>query len=131
MMIRLFTLLIICAVFYGCKNDPNKVASSSSYSKEDGLITMRGEFIFIDNAAVLQTSADIYGVVVDDKMNELYTAVKPYQTSPTDMVPVTVRVLKFEKPNNEEGWPYRVEIKEILKVESPDLNKNDVIKLVK
>ena len=45
------------------------------------------------------------------------------------MVPVTVRVRKFEKPEGEEGWQYRVEIKEILKVEEPDANKKDVIKL--
>ncbi len=45
------------------------------------------------------------------------------------MVPVTVRVRKFEKEPDEEGWPYRVEIKDILKVEAPNPNTKDVIKL--
>ena len=31
-----------------------------------------GEFLFYDNAAVLNTGSEIYGVVVDDKLNELY-----------------------------------------------------------
>lgn len=112
-----------------CKNDVKTESSSTSYSKDDGLITMKGNFIYIDNAAVLQTNVDIYGVVIDDQMKELHKAVKPFQTNVTDMIPVTVRVRKFAKPADEEGWPYRVEIKEIIKVEKPDSNSTDVIKL--
>lgn len=129
MTIRIVAILLLVATFMSCKNDAKTETSSTSYSKDDGLITMKGDFIYIDNAAVLQTSVDIYGVVVDDQMKELHKAVKPYQTNTTDMVPVTVRVRKFEKPDNEEGWQYRVEIKEIIKVEKPDLNNTDVIKL--
>lgn len=113
-----------------CKNDKTKEDNASkSYSKDDGLITMRGDFIFIDNAAVLQTPSEIYGVVIDSKMKELEMQVQPFKREITDMIPVTVRVKKFEKPTDEEGWPYRVEIKEIIKVEEPEANTNDVIKL--
>ena len=31
-----------------------------------------GEFLFYDNAAVLNTGSEIYGVVVDDKLHELH-----------------------------------------------------------
>ncbi|TPV34810.1 hypothetical protein FJ651_04555 [Paucihalobacter ruber] len=129
MILRFVAILVLAATLLGCKQDVKTDSSSSSYSKEDGLITMKGDFIYIDNAAVLQTSRDIYGVVVDDQMKELHKAVKPFQANATDMVPVTVRVRKFEKPADEEGWPYRVEIKEVLKVEEPDSNSIDVIKL--
>jgi hypothetical protein len=129
MKIKIVAILLLAATFMSCKNNAKTEPSTNSYSKDDGLITMKGDFIYIDNAAVLQTSLDIYGVVIDDQMKELHKAVKPFQTSATDMVPVTVRVRKFEKPANEEGWPYRVEIKEILKVEQPELNSIDVIKL--
>lgn len=129
MKIKIVAILLLAATFMSCKNDAKTEPSTNSYSKNDGLITMKGAFIYIDNAAVLQTSLDIYGVVIDDQMKELHKAVKPFQTSATDMVPVIVRVRKFKKPANEEGWPYRVEIKEILKVEQPELNSIDVIKL--
>jgi hypothetical protein len=129
MKIKIVAILLLAATFISCKNDAKTESSSTSYSIDDGLITMRGDFIYIDNAAVLQTNLDIYGVVVDDQMKELHKAVKPFQTNATDMVPVTVRVRKFEKPSNEEGWPYRVEIKEIIKVEKPNSNSIDVIKL--
>lgn len=129
MKLKIIAILLLAATFTSCKNDGKTEPSSTSYSKDDGLITMKGDFIYIDNAAVLQTNVDIYGVVIDEKMKELHKAVKPFQTNNTDMVPVTVRVRKFEKPASEEGWPYRVEIKEIIKVEKPDLNSTDVIKL--
>lgn len=129
MILRFVAILVLAATLLGCKQDVKTDSSSSSYSKEDGLITMKGDFIYIDNAAVLQTSRDIYGVVVDDQMKELHKAIKPFQINATDMVPVTVRVRKFEKPADEEGCPYRVEIKEVLKVEEPDSNSIDVIKL--
>jgi hypothetical protein len=129
MKINIVAILLLAATFMSCKNDVKTESSSTSYSKDDGLITMKGDFIYIDNAAVLQTNVDIYGVVIDEQMKELHKAVKPFQTIATDMVPVTVRVRKFAKPDNEEGWPYRVEIKEIIKVEKPDSNNTDVIKL--
>jgi hypothetical protein len=68
-------------------------------------------------------------VVIDENLHRLNNQVKPFKKEATDMVPVTIRVRKFEKPENEEGWPYRVEIKDILKVEKPNSNKEDVIKL--
>lgn len=129
MKIQIIAILLLTATVMSCKNDVKTESSSTSYSKDDGLITMKGNFIYIDNAAVLQTNVDIYGVVIDDQMKELHQAVKPLQTNVTDMVPVTVRVRKFAKPADEEGWPYRVEIKEIIKVEKPDSNSTDVIKL--
>lgn len=129
MKIQIIAILLLTATVMSCKNDVKTESSSTSYSKDDGLITMKGNFIYIDNAAVLQTNVDIYGVVIDDQMKELHKAVKPFQTNVTDMIPVTVRVRKFAKPADEEGWPYRVEIKEIIKVEKPDSNSTDVIKL--
>ena len=125
-------LLSFCAlIVLSCKNDSNSEnteASSKSYDQEDGLVTMRGDFIYFGDAAVLQTKNDIYGVVVDEVMHDLDKQVKPYKKEDTDMVPVTVRVKRYET-NNPDTWKYRVEIKEILKIEAPDPNRSDVIKL--
>ena len=132
---KIVLLLVITLSFVSCKNDTNAEvnateASSKSYDQNDGLITMRGDFIYDEaqNAAVLSTPNDIYGVVIDDKMKALNTQVLQYKKEATDMVPVTVRVKRFES-GEENTWKYRVEIKEILKVEAPAENKGDVIKL--
>ncbi len=121
-------------ILVACKSEKKEEVNleenrAKSYDQNDGFITMKGEFVYYADAAVFQTANEIYGVVIDDNMHQLEAQVKPLKKEATDMVPVTVRVRKFEKPEGEEGWPFRVEIKEILKVEAPDPNKEDVIKL--
>jgi hypothetical protein len=44
-----------------------------------GYITMKGEFVYYADAAVLQTKNDIYGVVIDKNMHALADQVKPFQ----------------------------------------------------
>lgn len=131
-------ILCICASFVlACKNDNKKegvdteVETSKSYDQNDGIITLKGDFIYDEsqNAAVIQTANQIYGVVIDDNSNALNEKVSTYKKEVTDMIPVTVRAKRIAKPEGEEGWPFRLEIKEIIKVEAPDPNKNDVIKL--
>jgi uncharacterized lipoprotein NlpE involved in copper resistance len=129
----IFILLAVIG-FLGCKNDTKTEVNleenrAKSYDQKDGYITMKGEFLYYADAAVFQTQNEIYGVVIDENLHRLNNQVKPFKKEATDMVPVTIRVRKFEKPENEEGWPYRVEIKDILKVEKPNSNKEDVIKL--
>ena len=126
--------IILSVIILACKNETKTEVNleenrAKSYDQNDGLITMRGEFVYYGDAAVFQTSNEIYGVVIDDNLQLLEKQVKPFKKEATDMVPVTMRVRKFEKPEGEEGWQYRVEINEILKVEAPDPNKEDVIKL--
>lgn len=131
---KLVIILTAIISFSSCKNEAKPEVDlednrAKSYDANDGLITMKGEYIYYADAAVFQTSNEIYGVVVDENMHQLETQVKPFKKEPTDMVPVTIRVKKVPKPEGEEGWPFRVEIKEILKVEAPKENKKDVIKL--
>jgi hypothetical protein len=134
-MLRNSFLIIGCLMFFvSCKNDSKQNVDleenrAKSYDENDGFVTMRGEFIYYADAAVFQTSNEIYGVVIDENMLQLEKQVNVFKKEETDMVPVTVRVRKFKKAEGEEGWQYRVEIKEILKVEAPDPNKQDVIKL--
>lgn len=127
-------ILMCLALFVSCKNEPKKEVNleenrAKSFDQNDGFITLRGDFVYYVDAAVLQTPKEIYGVVIDENMHLLEEQVKPLKKEATDMVPVTVRVRKFEKDSLEEGWQYRVEIKEILKVEAPNPESKDVIKL--
>ena len=126
-----------------CKNasendqkDPADNMSATSTDGEertakqsDGLTLLKGDFLYLADAAVLQTHREIYGVVIDEKMHELDDMVRKYKTEDTDMVPVEIRGKISQKPNNEEGWPYRVEIKEIIKVSAPDPNTTEIIKI--
>ncbi len=127
-------IIILALVLFACKNETKTEVNleenrAKSYDQNDGLVTMKGEFVYYADAAVFQTSNEIYGVVIDENLQLLEKQVKPFKKESTDMVPVTIRVRKFEKPEGEEGWQFRVEIKEILKVEAPNPNKQDVIKL--
>lgn len=136
-MLRQSFVFIMCLVsIVSCKNETKQAVDlednrAKSYDQNDGLITLKGDFVYYADAAVLQTKSEIYGVVIDDNLQLLEAQVKAFKKEATDMVPVTVRVRKFEKNKDEEGWQYRVEIKEILKVEAPNPESKDVIKLAK
>lgn len=130
---RLTTIFLFALiVLVGCKNEAGTAeAVSTMPNAEDGLVTMRGEFIFHDGAAVLQTRNTIYGVVIDDMLEELQKQVIPYKKSDLDMVTVTLRGKRIPKPEGTEGWPFSIEIKEILKIENPESGTQDVIELSK
>ncbi len=128
----------LCLIlFLSCKND-NKAATDNTKNENvdgrtakqsDGLTLLKGQFVYYADAAVLQTHREVYGVIVDDKMHELNDMVKRFKNESTDMVPVEIRGKIIPKPENEEGWPYRIKIEEILAVSKPKPESNDVIKL--
>ncbi|WP_323787600.1 hypothetical protein [Psychroserpens sp.] len=138
---KILTLFLVASVFTGCKNDTKteKVSETQkinpvdengrSAKQNDGLKTMVGQFIYFADAAVLQTRNDIYGVVINEKMHELNTMAESFKDEPTDYVTVQVRGKLIPKPEGEEGWPFKIDIKEIENVKKYESNENDVIKL--
>lgn len=134
---KLILLLVIIA-FVSCKNN-NKTEEKTTTvdglekteKQNDGLTLLKGEFIYYADAAVLQTHSEIYAVVLNDKMQELNEQVQKYKTEITDMVPVEIRGKITPKPENEEGWAFRVEIKEILNVIKPNPDNNEIITIGK
>jgi len=132
-------LLAFLAIFSGCKNnsksessltiDTLDVQDQRTTKQSDGLVLLTGEFVYYADAAVLQTNASsIFGVVINEKMHELDKLAQQYKAEPTDYVHVEIRGKIIPKSVNEEGWPYRVDIKEILNV-SKSQNDDDIIKL--
>lgn len=132
----------VFVLMWGCKNGESKTQAGEDQKQEigsdekertekqsDGLTLLKGDFLYMADAAVLQTHREVYAVVIDQKMHELDDMVKKYKKEETDMIPVAVRAKIFPKPEDEEGWEYRIEIKEILKVSEPDTSSTDIIKL--
>ncbi len=130
-------LLAFFMVLTSCKNGSKSENKSDNLEEQDGktvkqsdgLVLLKGEFVYYADAAVLQTnSSSIYGVIINEKMHELANLAQQYKTDPTDYVSVEIRAEIIPKPENEEGWPYRINIKEILNV-SKSQNEVEVIKL--
>lgn len=139
---KVIVLIFSITLFWSCKNGEKSTISSEDQEKvigaddkektakqSDGLTLLRGDFLYLADAAVLQTHREVYAVVIDEKMHELDAKVKAFKKEDTDMIPVEVRAKITPKPKDEEGWDYRVEIKEILKVSKPDTTNTDTIKL--
>ncbi len=101
---KLCILIVLSLIIFSCKSE-----------NESDLI--RGEFIFIDDAAVIKGTDFIYGVVINDLTHELAKKIEPLQREEYDMVPVVIKGIV--KPNPEEGWEEIVEIKEIIGVSAP------------
>ena len=128
-------LLFAFFVIVSCKNNTNSSVTSESdihektETQNDNLTLLKGDFLYYADAAILQTKNEIYGVIINEKMHELHDKIKVYKEEDTDMVPVEIKGIIVPKPENEEGWEFRVDIKEILKVSKPKKENNQVIKL--
>ncbi|GAA4276053.1 hypothetical protein [Aquimarina mytili] len=100
-------LIALSLILFCCKTE----------NKNDDPNLIRGEFILIDDAAVIKGKDFIYGVVIDEITRELAKKVSPLQREEYDMVPVVIKGII--KPNPEQGWEEIVEIKEIIGVSAP------------
>jgi hypothetical protein len=121
---KIVFLFLTITTLYSCKNDSK---TETADTDNENISLLSGDFVYFADAAVLQTATEVYGVVIDEKMHELDNMVKAYKVESTDMVPVEIKGKIVPKPEGEEGWPYRIEIKEIVQVSKPDPNKKDII----
>ena len=117
--IILLTVLVLAMV--SCKEnaqtEENTVAQKEQPTED--MRTLKGEFIYLADAAVLNCGNKIYGVVIDAKMHELADQVAAKKNDEFDMVPVIIKGVVTPKTTTEEGWPEIVTIKEIVKVFEP------------
>lgn len=113
-------LLVTIVSFLGCKND-----KKTTYS-EDDLTLLKGDFILFDDAAILQTPTEIYGVYITDKTKELNAKAKEYKTQKEDMVYVEVKGIISTKDHDKIKWPNKLEIIEIIKVNKANTTNNSI-----
>ena len=110
-------LIIVLLFVAACTTQPKSKTES-----------ITGEFLFYDNNAVLNTGSEIYGVVVDNKLHELYAEVAPIQKDSFDMVQVYIKGMISKNPNTE-GWPEVITIKDIDSVAPSTQFENQMIEI--
>lgn len=131
---QLIIAILSLTILLGCKTEKKDVEVKSALEpitisdKNENVLTLNGNFIYYENAAVLQTKAEIYGVITDSMMMALNNQAEPFKKEPTDMVPVSVKAKLSDKKDKTE-WKNKIEILEIISVSKPKPDDNQVIKL--
>ena len=134
---KIVILFLYITVFISCKNDAKLEQNETTVSddsrkttkQKDGLTLLKGEFVYYDGAAVLQTHGKIYGVFIDDKILELNKQAEQHKQKPTDMVLVEIRGKITNKKDDKILWENKVEIKEILNVSPIKSEDKNIVKL--
>jgi hypothetical protein len=104
-------LLVFAMTVLGCKNN-SKNNNETTVNTE----IISGNYIFFDDAAVLQNDIDIYGVFLNDVVKELNKKAALLKTNETDMVNVKVKGIVSTKDDPKILWEKKLEIIEIINV---------------
>ncbi|MHA7942687.1 hypothetical protein ACJOV8_006410 [Formosa sp. 3Alg 14/1] len=126
---KTLVLLLCLSLFVSCKNESKTTTETISQSESKNAQVLKGEFVYFADAAILQTKEDVYGIIINDKMHELDNQAKAYKKESTDMVPVEIKGIVKPKTEGEEGWPFQIEITEIVKVSPPLAQDATTIKI--
>lgn len=132
---KVLILLVCFSVFVNCKNEKKADETTTIENSErtekqsDGLTLLKGEFVYYDGAAVLQTHAEIYGVLLINKFEELNKQAQSFKTKPTDPVEVEIRGKITSEKHDKILWPNKVEVVEILNVKLGSKEEKNIIKL--
>ncbi len=122
----LLLLLSLSLVVYSCKNGEEKTETTENdpnlmEQTDEGYQMYTGEYLYMEGekSGVLMGSNFIYGVVIDEKAEELAAQVAEVKKDSLDMVPVVVRGEVMKNPNLKEqgsAWEEVIAIKEIIAV---------------
>ena len=107
--------LALLILSFGCKNTSEK------------LTTLKGSYMFFEDAAVLQASNEIYGVYINDKAIALNEASKKLKSMPTDVVIAEVKGVVSTEKHEKILWEKKFEIIEIISISSKKETNNTLI----
>lgn len=108
--------IVILIIIVGCK------------STSDELSVLEGSYIYFDDAAVLQTKNEIYGVFLNEKAMELNNKAKAYKSNPNNFIYVKVKGIVSTKKDEKILWEKKLEIVEIESINSTnELNKSLIL----
>lgn len=117
---KTFLLILISIGIFSCKNTEEKSSDNNdtSIAATESINSYRGDFLYLDDAAVLKGENFIYGVTLDDISKDLAKQVESVKEEPYDMVPVFVKGFLKSKAIGTEGWDEILTITEIINVSS-------------
>ena len=116
---KAFLLIVLSLGILSCKNTEEKQAESvvdTSVVTNELLDNHRGDFLFMDDAAVLKGDSFIYGVTINEMSKELAKQVESIKEDTFTMVPVFVEGYVKTKPIGADGWDEILTITKILNV---------------
>ncbi|MDC1325453.1 hypothetical protein N8257_03010 [Ulvibacter sp.] len=126
---KLFLIILVSVGIISCKNKEEKqVENADTTTVVDEPVVIetafsnklkdqhRGDFLFMDDAAVLKGDTFIYGVTIDAMSKELAKRVESIKEDPFTMVPVFVKGTVKTKPIGADGWDEILTITEIINV---------------
>ena len=108
----LYTLIVLN---FGCKNKP------------ENLTVLKGSYIFFEDAAVLQTPNEIYGVYLNDKALELNKLTSSFKSSPSDAIIAELKGIISTEDHYTILWEKKFEIVEIISTSSKKETENTLI----
>lgn len=99
---KIFAFFGLFLLLFGCAgNNENEI---------------KGDFIYIADAAVIKGDDFIYGVEVDSMLMNLVKKAEPFKNGNFDMVPVVIEGDLHLKEKNIEGWDTIVKLTKIISV---------------
>ena len=119
---KLLMFVFVISVL-GCKNN-----SKTTTETTDDTTIIKGNYIYFEDAAVLQNDVEIYGVYLNDLAKELNEKAVPLKTNETDMVNVEVRGIISSKEDPKILWEKKLEIVEIISISAAKETEN-ILKL--
>lgn len=128
---KLIVILFIATLFTSCKSDSKAAISVDEGQDELSAREISGNFTYYTDAAVFQTKNELFGLVENEKLQELIKMAEPLKDAPTDEVKVTLKVNVVKKPEHEEGWENRIEIIDIINVLKVNPEDSEIIKIIK
>lgn len=126
---NLITILFIAILLTSCKNDSKAPVSVDESYEEVSVREISGNFIYYDDAAVFQTKNELFGVIRNEKLEELIAQSKPLKSEASDEVYATLKVKISKNTKNKEVWENWIDIKEIVDVSKVEQKENNIIKL--
>lgn len=111
-------LLFLSVVFLltACGEDtPAHEDETQAREAVDSIPTLKGEFIYLQDEAVLRGADFIYGVEIDSISKKLADSIESLKKDDFHMIPIEVKAKIIRNPRRD-GWNELIQIREILKI---------------
>ena len=92
------------------------VLSFACKKRTEDFTVMEGNYIFFDDAAVLQTSNEIYGVLLNNKAFELNEKLKELDLEQSDEIITKLKGIISTEKHEKILWEKKIEIIEIIEI---------------